>query len=286
MAAATFVGRRRGAAAILAVVLKYLVIVAGAFVMVFPFYWMILSSIREMALSFKIPPLFYPTQFLWQNYVAAWTAYPYGRAYINSFIVTASVVLISLFTTSLAAYVFAKMRFAGKRLLFPLFLATMMIPFQVTMIPVYLIVRVLGLYNTLPALIIPGALFNASGVFLLRQFIRGVPGEYNDSAYIDGAGYFRIYRSIMLPLIKTALVSLGIFIFVGVYNDFLMPLILLRDFKNFTVPILLAQMKGIYYTDIATSDAAAAIAVVPVIVVYVWAQRYIIEGIALTGLKA
>ena len=113
-----------------------------------------------------------------------------------------------------------------------------------------------------------------------------MPGEYNDSAYIDGAGYFRIYISIMLPLIKTALVSLGIFIFVGVYNDFLMPLILLRDFKNFTVPILLAQMKGIYYTDIATSDAAAAIAVVPVLVVYIWAQRYIIEGIALTGLKA
>jgi multiple sugar transport system permease protein len=272
--------------AITAAVVKYLVILAGAFIMVFPFYWMILNSLREMSLSFKIPPLFYPTQFKWQNYVAAWTVYPYGRAYVNTFIVTTVVVVLSLLTTSLAAYVFAKMRFAGKRFLFPLFLATMMIPFQVTMIPVYLIIRALGLYNSLPALIIPSALFNASGVFFLRQFIRGVPGEYNDSAYIDGAGYFRIYRSIMLPLIKTALVSQGIFIFIGVYNDFLMPLILLRDFKNFTVPILLAQMKGIYYTDIAVSDAAAAIAVVPVLVIYVWAQRYIIEGIALTGLKA
>ncbi len=272
--------------AVVSRVLKYLVIIAGALVMVFPFYWMILNSLREMALSFRIPPIFYPTQFKWQNYVAAWTAYPYGRAYINSFIVTASVVLVSLFTTSLAGYVFAKMRFIGKKILFPLILATMMIPFQVTMIPVYLIVRALGLYNTLLALIVPSALFNATGVFLLRQFMRGVPSEYNDSAYIDGAGYFRIYVSVMLPLIKTALVSLGIFIFVGVYNDFLMPLILLRDFKNFTVPILLAQMKGIYYTDIATSDAAAAIAVVPVLVIYVWAQRYIIEGISLTGLKA
>lgn len=270
----------------IAITFKYIVIVIGTIVMVFPFYWMILTSIRDASLSYRIPPVFNPTQFKWQNYVEAWTAYPYGHAYINSFIVTTAVVVFSLFTTSLAAFVFAKMDFAGKKILFPMILATMMIPFQVTMVPVYLIMRSMHLYNSLLALIIPSSIFNASGVFLLRQFIKGIPNEYCESAFIDGAGYFKIYYAIYLPLIKTALISLMIFIFIGVYNDFLMPLILIRDIKFYTVPILLAQMKGMWTTDIALSDAAAAIAVIPVLLVYCFAQRYIIEGITLSGLKA
>lgn len=271
---------------IMAIIIKYIFIVLGAIVMVFPFYWMILTSIRDASLSYRIPPLFYPTQFKWHNYVEAWVAYPYGHAYINSFIVTTTVVVVSLFTTSLAAYVFAKMEFTGKKVLFPMVLATMMIPFQVTMIPVYLIMRSMHLYNSLLALIIPGSIFNAAGVFLIRQFIKGIPNEYSESAFMDGASYFRIYYAIYLPLIKAALISLMIFIFIGVYNDFLMPLILIRDMQNYTVPMLLAQMKGMWTTDIALSDAAASIAVIPVLIVYCFAQKHIIEGIALSGLKA
>lgn len=265
---------------------KALFLLIGSIIMVFPFYWMIVCSLREASISFKMPPVFVLTAFKWQNYTAAWTAYPYWRAYINSFIVTSTVVVVSMFTASMAAFVFAKMEFAGKKLLFPLFIMTMMIPFQVTMVPTYLILRQIGLVNTLAGLIVPGAIFNASGVFLLRQFIKGIPNEYADAAVIDGAGSFRMYISIFLPLVRTAMVSLGIFVFIGTYNDFLMPLILLRDYAKYTVPMLLAQMKGMYASDIATSYAAAAIAVVPVVGVYCFAQKYIIQGIALSGLKA
>lgn len=271
---------------VIAIICKYTFIILGAIVMLFPFYWMILTAIRDPSLSYRIPPVFYPTQFKWHNFVEAWVAYPYGRAYMNSLMVTTTVVIFSLFTTSMAAYVFARMEFSGKKILFPVILATMMIPFQVTMVPVYLIMRSLHLYNSLLALIIPASIFNASGVFLLRQFIMGIPSEYSESAFMDGASYFKIYYAIYLPLIKTALISLMIFIFIGVYNDFLMPLILIRDMQNYTVPILLAQMKGMWTTDIALSNAAAAIAVIPVLIVYCYAQRYIIEGITLSGLKS
>jgi multiple sugar transport system permease protein len=267
-------------------IIKILILAAGVVVTVFPFYWMIICSLRDLHISYLMPPKLLLTQFKWENYVKAWTVYPYGRAYINTFIVCVSEVILSLLTSSMAAYSFAKLRFPGKKVIFSLLLSLMMVPFTVTMIPVYLIMRQLHLYNSLSSLIIPGALLSAGGVFLLRQFILGVPNDYSEAAIIEGASFYRVFFQIILPMIKSALISLGIFVFLGSYNNFLMPMILLKDIKKYTVPIFLAQMKGIYTVDMEIAFASAAIAVVPVIVVYCFAQRYIIEGISLTGIKA
>lgn len=271
---------------IVTAVLKLTIAILGAFIMAFPFYWMILTSIKSQGAVVSYPPTFFTSEFCFDNFTRVWDMLPFGRAYINTLLVSLSVVVFSLLTTSMSAYAFGKLKFPGKKALFSMFLATMMIPSQVTLVPLYLILRKLGLYNNLLALIIPAALFNAYGVFMLRQFVMGIPNDIQEAAIIDGAGYFRIYSQIFLPLISTALVSSGIFIFLNAYNDFLMPMIMMKDATNFTVPILLAQLKGQFKTDIQLANAASTIAVIPVIIVYCFAQRYIIEGIAITGMKA
>ncbi len=189
------------------------------------------------------------------------------------------------FYRSMAAYAFAKLRFRGSGLLFILFLATMMIPKQVTMIPLYLIMDKINWLDTHLTLIVPGALFNAFAVFLLRQFIRGIPKELEEAAVMDGANPFRIYWSVILPLIRPALAAVGIFIFMGTYNNFIDALIYLSTPENFTVPLLLNNFKGLYVTNWSYMMAGATISVVPVIIVYLFAQRHIIEGVTLTGIK-
>ncbi|EAA0289520.1 carbohydrate ABC transporter permease, partial [Listeria monocytogenes] len=227
----------------------------------------------------------FPNPIVWQNYLDSLQAMPFGRAYWNSFYITIIVVVSQLFTGSMAAYAFAKLKFKGSEALFLLFLATMMIPKQVTMIPLYLIMDKLGWLNTHLPLIIPGALFNAFAVFLLRQFIRGIPKELEEAAVMDGASIPRIYWSVILPLIKPALAAMTIFIFMGTYNNFMDALIYLSTPEKFTVPLLLNNFKGLYVTNWSYMMAGATISVIPIILVYLFAQRYIIEGITLTGIK-
>lgn len=257
----------------------------GSFLMVFPFLWTIGSSLKNMTQIFAIPPVWFPNPIVWQNYLDSLQAMPFGRAYWNSFYITIIVVVSQLFTGSMAAYAFAKLKFKGSEALFLLFLATMMIPKQVTMIPLYLIMDKLGWLNTHLPLIIPGALFNAFAVFLLRQFIRGIPKELEEAAVMDGASIPRIYWSVILPLIKPALVAMTIFIFMGTYNNFMDALIYLSTPEKFTVPLLLNNFKGLYVTNWSYMMAGATISVIPIILVYLFAQRYIIEGITLTGIK-
>lgn len=265
-------------------ILLHVVLSIGAFLMVFPFVWMILTSLKDLSQAFIIPPKWIPDPVVWSNYPASLQALPFGRAYFNSFYISFIVVSATLLTASMAAYAFAKIRFPGHEIVFMLFLATMMVPGQVTIIPLYLIMQQLGWVNTHLSLIVPGSLFNAFAVFLLRQFIRGIPKELEEAAIVDGANRWRIYWSIILPLLVPAMSALGIFLFLGSWNNYFIPLIFLSDPNLFTVPLMLDQFKGQYTVDWTLLMAGSAIAVIPVLVVYLIGQRKIIEGITLTGL--
>jgi multiple sugar transport system permease protein len=266
-------------------VLLYVAVTIGAVVMIMPFAWMLLASVKDLGQIYQVPPNWIPDPFVFQNYVNAWTAVPFATGYINSAIVTVTVVVANLLTCSMAAYAFARIEFPFRHTLFILFLATLMVPEQVTIIPLYIIIESLGLADTLLSLIIPYALFNAFGVFLLRQFIKSLPVDLEEAAIVDGANRWTIYWRIILPLIRPALAAFGIFTFLFQWNNFFRPLIFLNSIDNYTVPLAINFFRGQYATDFALLMAGSAISIVPVLIVYVIGQRQIIEGIATTGLK-
>ncbi len=263
----------------------YALLMIGAAIMIVPFLWMISSSLKSQFQIFLTPPVWIPNPAIWSNYPDALNALPFGQAYLNSFIVATIVVVSTLVTSSMAAYSFARIQFPFRDVLFVLFLAMLMVPIQVTIIPLFLIMKNLGWVNSLASIIVPFSLFNAFGVFLLRQFIKGMPIEMEEAAIVDGANRWTLYWRITLPLIKPALSALAIFTFLGQWNNFFYPLIMLSSPDKFTVPLMLNQFRGEYTVDWALMMAASAIAIIPVLIVYVIGQRYIIEGIAITGLK-
>ncbi|AGA57671.1 ABC-type sugar transport system, permease component [Thermobacillus composti KWC4] len=263
----------------------HLIVAAGALIMVAPFVWMVLSSLKDLSQVFLIPPKWIPDPWVFGNFKRSWEALPFDRAYFNSFYINIIVVTAQLVTCSMAAYAFAKVRFPLREPLFVLFLATMMIPGQVTIIPLYLIMKQIGWLDSHLAIIVPSALFNAFGVFLLRQFMKSVPSELEEAAIVDGANRWTLYWRIMLPLVQPALAALGIFTFLGMWNNFFGPLIFLNTPEKFTVPLLLNLFRGMYITDWTLMMAGSSIAVVPVLIVYLLGQRYIIEGVTLTGIK-
>ncbi len=266
-------------------VVLHIVLILGACMMALPFVWMVLSSLKDLSQVFVVPPKWIPDPFIWSNYKDSLTALPFGRAYFNSFYINIIVVVSQLLTCSMAAYAFAKITFPFREPLFILFLATMMVPGQVTIIPLYLIMKNIGWLDTHLAIIVPSALLNAFGVFLLRQFFRGIPKEMEEAAIVDGANRWTIYARIMLPLIKPALSALGIFTFLGMWNNFFNPLIFLSSTDKFTVPMMLNLYRGMYSTDWTLMMAGASIALVPVLIVYIIGQKYIIEGVTLSGIK-
>ena len=276
-------GRKPGQQLMENVILHALVIL-GAIVMAFPFAWMILTSFKDSAQAFLIPPKWIPNPWALDNYPRSLQALPFDIGYFNSFYISLIVVGSTLITASMAAYAFAKIKFPGREVVFLLFLATMMVPYQVTIIPLFLIMKALGWVDTHLAIIVPPALFNAFAVFLLRQFIRGIPKELEEAAMIDGCNRFRTYWQIILPLLVPAMSALGIFLFLGSWNSFFVPLIFLNSPELFTVPLMLNQFRGQYTVDWTLLMAGSAIAVIPVLVVYILGQRKIIEGITLTGL--
>ncbi|CAM4501130.1 multiple sugar transport system permease protein [Paenibacillus endophyticus] len=263
----------------------HVVLIIGACVMGLPFLWMILSALKDLSQVFVVPPKWIPEPFVWSNFKTSLTALPFGRAYFNSFYINVIVVFAQLITCSMAAYAFAKIRFPFREPLFILFLATMMVPGQVTIIPLYLMMKNFGWLDTHQSIIVPAALLNAFGVFLLRQFFRGIPKEMEEAAIVDGANRFTIYTRIMLPLVKPALSALGIFTFLGMWNNFFYPLIFLNSPEQFTVPMMLNLYRGMYATDWTLMMAGASIALLPVLIVYMIGQRYIIEGVTLSGIK-
>ncbi|MNU61025.1 Lactose transport system permease protein LacG [compost metagenome] len=266
-------------------IILHIILTLGALIMIFPFLWTVSSSLKDMSQIFLLPPAWIPHPFQWSNYVDSLTAAPFGLAYWNSFYITGVVVLTTVLTASMAAYAFAKIRFPGSNVIFILFLATMMIPKQVTMIPLYIVMGEIGWLDSHLSMIVPGALFNAFAVFLLRQFIMGIPKELEEAAILDGASSFKIYWSIIMPLIRPALAAVGIFVFLGSWNNFLDALIFLNTPENFTVPLLLNSFKGLYVADWALMMAGTTISVIPVLLVYIVAQKQIIEGVTITGIK-
>ena len=264
--------------------IAYLLLSLGALAMIVPFIWMLSTSLKEPSQVFSYPPKWIPQALAFKNYLKTWTLVPFGRFFINSLLVAVWVTFGQLLTSSLAAYSFARLRFPGRDTLFIIFLGTMMVPFQVTMIPVYILMRELSWVDTYYALIIPN-LFSAYGCFLLRQFFLTIPTELEDAAKIDGGSYLTIYSKIILPLAKPALATLGVFTFMASWNSFIWPLIVVNSIEMQTLPLGLASFQGLYTTDWTLLMAGTVIALIPVLIIFIFAQRFFIEGITLSGVK-
>lgn len=263
----------------------HLLLIIFSIGMALPFLWMILSSFKPLDEIFLKPPKLLPMAPTLQNYQTAFGTGNFYSAFFNSFYIATLVTVISLITCAMAAYAFARMRFPGNNILFGIFLATLMVPFQLIVIPQYLILGELQWIDTHLALIVPPALFNGFGVFLLRQYVRGIPLELEEAAAIDGAGRIKIFITMILPLLRTPMVALGIFIFLGRWNDFLAPLIFINSDNLFTLPLWVAQFKGAYSSDWGGLMAATSLSAVPFLIIFIIAQRQIVEGIALSGSK-
>lgn len=264
--------------------LTHIVLYALAIITVAPFVWMVLTSFKEMSEIFSYPPTWWPEEFTLDNYVATFQAAPFGRFYLNSLFVATTVTIGQLVTCSMAAYAFARMEFWGRDALFYVFLATMMVPLHVTMIPSFMILHWLGLIDTYGALIIPG-LASAFGTFLLRQFFLSIPKELEEAAFLDGCGRFRVLWQIIVPLARPALATLAIFTFMGVFNDFIWALVVINSEDLYTVQLGLAIFRDRYSTEWGSLMAGSVVATLPILLVFFLAQKHFIQGIALSGLK-
>lgn len=265
-------------------VFLHLIIYAFALLVISPFLWMILTSFKDMSEIYVYPPEWLPERFNFDNYVKAFTAAPFGRYYFNSLVVAFAVTLGQLITCSMAAFAFARLRFKGRDVLFYIFLGTMMIPYNVTMIPSFMVLYWLGWIDSYYALIVPG-LASAFGTFLLRQFFITIPRELEEAAYIDGASRFQVLRKIIVPLARPALATLAIFTFMGVFNDFIWALIVINSEQMQTVQLGLAIFRDRYLTEWDLLMAGSVTAVLPILIVFFFAQKYFIKGITLSGLK-
>ena len=252
--------------------------------MLIPFLWMVSTSFMNEAEVYSYPPRLLPETIRWENYREALTILPFGRFFLNTILITALSVVGQLVTCSMAAYAFARLRFKGRDKLFALYLATMMIPAIVTLIPSFLIISAFGWVNTYWALFTP-TLTSVWGIFLLRQFFLTLPRDYEDAARLDGATDWDIYWRIILPLSKPALATLSIFAFMATWKDFLWPLIVTNTNEMRPVEVGIAMFSSLYATDWPYQMAAAVVVMLPIVIVFFFAQRYFIEGITLSGLK-
>jgi multiple sugar transport system permease protein len=262
----------------------YLALGAGALAMMFPFAWMVSTSLTADAQLFATPPRLIPEPAQPQNYERIFQTFPMGRFVFNSVLVAGISTLLQLVTSAMAAYAFARIRFRGREALFLVYLATLMVPMQVIVVPLFIEMRLLGLVNTYPALILPG-IASAFGTFLLRQYMLTLPVELEEAAVIDGASRWRIFTRIVLPLSGPALATFGIFAFMASWNAFLWPLLIVSDTSLMTLPVGLSHLHGRFTTEWNLVMAGATVSVIPIVVVYLAAQRYVVRGIALSGLK-
>jgi multiple sugar transport system permease protein len=263
--------------------LAHLVLIAGAFVILAPFTWMITTALKTPN-QVHLAPYLYPVHFEWRNFVDAWRADNFARYYLNTAVMAIAITLGQLTFASMAGYAFARLRFPGRTLCFWLVLATMMVPVYVTLIPSYLIVKSFGWLDSYPALIVP-RLVSAFGIFLMRQHYLTIPRDLEESALLDGASRLRIWAGIFVPLSGPAMATLSIFSFLFAWNDFLWPLIVTTSPKMRTIQIGLAMFTGKYGTQWTLLMAGAVTATVPALLVYVIGQRWFVRGIVTTGIK-
>jgi len=264
----------------------YVLLVIGSLAFLFPLVWMLSTALKPDVQLFAYPPEWIPRPPMWGNFKAAIEYFPFWLYFRNSTIVTVLAVFGQVFSASIVAYGFAKLRWPGREVVFFLVLATLMIPAQVTMIPQFVIFTKIGWVDTLLPLIVPsffgGGAFN---VFLFRQYYRTIPREYNDAARIDGASDWRIYWQIILPQSKPVIATAGIFAFLWTWNDFMGPVIYLHSPENFTLPIGLRAFQQQTGTEWDLLMAASLIVMIPVIVLFFFLQRYFVQGMALSGLN-
>lgn len=267
-------------------IVTYAVLFLLSLIVFFPMYWIIRSSLLNLQEILEFPPIWFPGAFRFDNYTEVMERVNFGKYFVNTLVVIIPVLVGVGLTASLTAYGFARLEFPLKNLWFSLIIMTILLPSIVTLVPTYIGWSKLQLTNTYWPLIIPaffgGGAFN---IFLLRQFLMTIPKELDESAVIDGAGYFTIYRKIILPLIKPAIVVVLLFTFVGVWNDFLGQLVYLNDANKYTVSLGLSTLRGANNTPMNLLMAGTAIMVIPAIIVFLFGQRYFIEGIATTGIK-
>lgn len=263
----------------------HLLVYGLAVTMLFPFVWMVTTSLKPEAEVFAWPPRLIPWPPNWENYQQAWAIAPFGRYFFNTALVAITVTGVSLFLNSLAAYAFSRLRFRGRDVLFMLLLATMMIPFQVTMIPTFLTLERLGWLDSYLGLTVPG-FAGAFGIFMLRQFMLAIPEDLLDAARMDGASEFRVFGQIVLPLSKPALATLATFTFMGAWNDFILPLMVVKSDEMRTLTLAVAALSsGLYVMSFPLMMAAATFVILPVLIVFLFAQRFFTRSIMLGGFK-
>jgi len=255
-------------------------------IMMLPFMWIVSTSLRPQSIAFNMPPDFIPTHFMYQNYIAVFTVFPFFRFIMNSVIVSFSVVALSMTITTLAAFAFARIEFKFKNIIFIIFMAGLMVPGFATLISNYLIMARFGLVNTLWAIILPAGI-SPLHIFLVRQFMMTLPKSYDDSAEIDGCSRMQTFLFIILPLIKPVLMLIALQAFVASWNNFIGPLVYLHAFDRMTIPIGLRMLTGYMgMGNIAEILAGVAVSLVVPIILYIFGQRYLIEGMVITGLKS
>jgi len=265
----------------------YTLIIASSLLLLFPFFWMVTSSLKTQIEILLDPPVWFPESPRWQNYVDAWNSLPFTLFLKNTSFMTTGRLLGQIFSCSLVAFGFSRLRARGKDILFLILLSTMMLPQQVSMIPIYILFSKFGWVNSFKPLIIPAFFAGPFFIFMMRQFFLTIPYALDEAARIDGASNFTIYHTIFLPLAKAPLIAMSIFIFMGSWNDFLGPLIYLHEMNNYTLALGLQLFKS--YGEFATRwdliMAASTAMAIPPLLVFFLSQRSFISGIALTGIK-
>lgn len=268
----------------------YSFLILGAVSMVLPFAWMLSTSLKSFSsvFIFDISKIqWIPSPVYWGNYLNVWKVVPFARFYINSFFVCAAVTVAQVGTSALAAYAFSRLRFPGREKIFFSYLATMMIPGSVTLIPVFVLMRIFGWIDSYKALIIPAA-FSAYGTFMLRQFFMTIPRDLEDAAKIDGCNYMQIFMRVIMPLSKTALATLTVFVALGNWVSFMWPLLVTNSIEKRTLPVGLAYFQEMYQyaqPDWGLLMAGSLITMVPVMIIFLFSQKFFVEGIKLTGMK-
>jgi multiple sugar transport system permease protein len=264
--------------------LWHLVLAPTAAVMLLPLAWVVITSIQRPSDALQFPPVLLPRALHWQNYPDAWRAAPFGHWFLNSTVVASAAVLGNLTVGALAGYAFARIRFLGRGVLFVVLLATLMVPLQVLIIPTFIIVRLLGLVDTLPALILPN-LVTPFSIFLFRQFFRTLPLELEDAARIDGASRLTVLTRVVMPLSTPVLATVAVITFLWTWNDFLWPLVVVSSDSHMTLQLGLASFQGAHSTQWALLMAGTVMSQVPILALFFVCQRWFVQSVALSGLK-
>ncbi|HEY5572163.1 MAG TPA: carbohydrate ABC transporter permease [Anaerolineales bacterium] len=266
-------------------ILSHLILLFGATIMVIPFIWMVSTSFKSPGMTFVYPPQWLPNPFVWQNYGEMWNALPFNFFFLNSVKISTLATLGQLISCSMSAFAFSILKFRGRDQLFLILIATLMVPYQVTLIPSFILFSKIGWVNTHLPLWVPAFWGGAFGTFLIRQFYLTIPIELAESARIDGANIFQIFRYIYLPLSKPALATLAIFTFMWTWNDLLSPLIYVNELKRLTLTIGLSFFQNQYGGKWTLMMAGAVVSILPILLIFFFAQKYFIRGIAMTGIK-